>query len=97
MPSNPVQLDPGPWLKAAEQLGLGGALLLLVTLAFAIGIATRGPEWIRAATGALDVVLRHMREIRRVNKLAAKRKNETALAIEKRKRKVSPASGKPKP
>jgi hypothetical protein len=60
-------LDPGAWPQVAEKLGLGGALALMTGIGLSIGLATRGPEWIREFKNCLEVILTYFNERKRIN------------------------------
>ncbi|WP_157080904.1 hypothetical protein [Methylobacterium variabile] len=59
-------IDAGQWADVAQRIGLGGAVTLILTIGLAIGLATRGPEFLKALNGFLETILAHRRESRRI-------------------------------
>lgn len=68
-------IDAGVWPEVAQKLGLGGAVVLILAIGVAVGLATRGPEWIKALGAGLDTILTHRRESRRIKEML-KREHE---------------------
>lgn len=73
-------IDPGSWPEVAQKIGLGGAVVLILALGLGIGLATRGPEFVKAFNVFLDTILTHMRESKRIN--AQIRKDKEQLKID---------------
>jgi uncharacterized membrane protein len=79
-------LDPKPWLDAVERIGLGSVILIIFALGIAIGFATRGPEWIRAISQMVEMVLAYRNARHRIPKKVKERKELLKIALEGRKR-----------
>jgi hypothetical protein len=62
-----LSLDPGTWPEVVVKIGLGGTIALMLALGLAIGLATRGPEWIRAIGNVIDTIATAYRENKRIN------------------------------
>jgi hypothetical protein len=75
-------LDPGDWPQVAEKFGLGGALALMVGLGLSIGLATRGPEWIREFKNCLEVILQYINERKRINYIIEENKRHLNRQID---------------
>jgi hypothetical protein len=82
-----VQIEPGGWIDAAERIGLGGALLLILALGLATAFVTRGPGLINALNGVLDTILKHQRKKKWIDAKIAEKQQNLKRAIETAQRK----------
>lgn len=67
MAAGVLGLDPSTWPEAVIKIGLGGTIALILALGFAIGIAMRGPEWLKALGYIIETIATAHRENKRVN------------------------------
>ena len=71
-----MQLQPGDWPSVVQQIGLGGALLLIAALSLGTAIAFRLPGILRECNTILTTILKHRREGRRIeDKVKSKQQN----------------------
>lgn len=96
MPKSPVEIEASTWLDAAERFGVVNAILLMLAFGVMAGIAFRGPEWIKALNGTLDIILKYMKDRKRVAAQVRKRQADTSLVLENKKRKYKPKVKGPK-
>jgi len=86
MGSGSIDLHAAEWALVAQQIGLGGAVLLIITLSIGTAFIVRGPGLLDRINKMLEIVLKHRRETRRINEKLRIQQAELRLALENRKR-----------
>lgn len=76
--------DPEKWIGLINAIGFDKAIILMVCLAFCLAFLVRGPAW-------MDVILRHRREMLKIENKEKARKEaldqKIKVALEKPQRK----------
>lgn len=87
MNSKLVSIDPGGWVDAVERIGLGGTVILILTLFVGTAFIVRGPALLNSLNGILSTILKHQRENKRIqSKIVGKQENlKSALGARNRK------------
>ena len=86
MAATSIDLHAAEWALVAQQIGLGGAVLLILTLSLVTGFILRGPALLEKLNKTLEIVLKHRRETKRINEKLRNQQSELRLALENRKR-----------
>lgn len=78
--------DPGPWVDAAERIGLGGTVILILALGLSVSFIFRGPAYLNAINEITKTILKYRKERKRIpEKIKNKQRNlNAALSARKR-------------
>lgn len=79
--NKPVSIDPGSWPDVVERIGLGGALLLILALAFGTAFIFQGPAIIQAFNRTVEIILIHKRKSKRVAEKVGQKQTSTGRTI----------------
>ncbi|PZA13182.1 hypothetical protein DNX69_02020 [Rhodopseudomonas palustris] len=71
-----------------ERIGLGGALLLVLTLSFGVAFIIRGPALVQAFNKTLEIVLKHRRLMLDVQRKVEGKQSNIQSAIQQARGKV---------
>jgi hypothetical protein len=78
--------DAGPWIDSVERIGLGGTLIVILVLGFAISLIFRGPGYLLAINELLKTVLKYRSEKKRVPEKVKSKQDNLKAALSARKR-----------
>jgi hypothetical protein len=61
-----VDFHPTEWTEVVRNIGLGGAVVLIIALSLGTAFVLRGPGILNAFARILDTILKHRRETLRI-------------------------------
>lgn len=83
---NSVLPEPGPWVSAVKDIGLGGTVILILALGLGASFIFRGPAYVKAFNEVLKTCLKYSKEKKRVPRKVEGKKSNLDAALSARRR-----------